>query len=433
MPRARGAAAAPHRRRSRLAAVSLALAVASRGTLPFSAARLPRRLPSRRMAQKAFDSQKKQVFVVGNEAADVDSLVSAYALARLFDGPDVEGVPVAQIPREEFRLRGDGLALFKAASSEVLPDGSPAGLRFWNEIDWQAVQSLEDRAVVLTDHNKMTEKVTAVFQGRVQLILDHHANTNAHPEAAGEIVEGLGSACTLVAEQLLNKTPELPEEIGLLLAGVILLDTRNFDLQEKKGTPRDVDAFERLRAYMPKGLEQKQWYKDLTDARHDVSHLSVKELLMLDMKAAAVEGFDGEVAFSAMMTTLGESVERAGGAAELRRQMQEFAQQRGYTCVVCNFAKDKSGFKAVAFAPATEERAPVAEAVEARLRDAPQNLPESLLRNDLYVSQGILEHGFGLTPKEDLAPLRAFTLRPLISRKTLLPRATMAAVAPASL
>lgn len=47
-----------------------------------------------------------QVFIVGNEAADVDSLVSAYAMAQLLNSSEVQAIALAQIPREEFHLRG---------------------------------------------------------------------------------------------------------------------------------------------------------------------------------------------------------------------------------------------------------------------------------------------------------------------------------------
>ena len=39
-----------------------------------------------------FDPARRQVFVIGNEAADADSLVSAYALARLLDSPEAPWV-----------------------------------------------------------------------------------------------------------------------------------------------------------------------------------------------------------------------------------------------------------------------------------------------------------------------------------------------------
>ena len=52
------------------------------------------------------ESLGPQVFVVGNEAADVDSLVSAYAMAQLLNSSEMQAIALAQIPREEFRLRG---------------------------------------------------------------------------------------------------------------------------------------------------------------------------------------------------------------------------------------------------------------------------------------------------------------------------------------
>ena len=43
-------------------------------------------------------------------------------MAQLLESPDVQGIALAQIPREEFRLRGDALALFKEAGSKVLAE-----------------------------------------------------------------------------------------------------------------------------------------------------------------------------------------------------------------------------------------------------------------------------------------------------------------------
>ena len=45
-----------------------------------------------------------------------------YVMAQLLESPDVQGIALAQIPREEFRLRGDALALFKEAGSKVLAE-----------------------------------------------------------------------------------------------------------------------------------------------------------------------------------------------------------------------------------------------------------------------------------------------------------------------
>eukprot|EP00439_Symbiodinium_sp_Y106_P043606 s3997_g5.t1 len=98
--------------------VALQLSLGFRGALACAAS-----ICAARMARPAFGvDSRRPVFVVGNEAADVDSLVSAYVMAQLLESPDVQGIALAQIPREEFRLRGDALALFKEAGSKVLAE-----------------------------------------------------------------------------------------------------------------------------------------------------------------------------------------------------------------------------------------------------------------------------------------------------------------------
>jgi len=376
----------------------------------------------------AFDPARKQVFVVGNEAADVDSLVSAYAMARILDSDKVQGIALAQIPREEFRLRGDALALFGCAGSEALGDGSPAHLRFWDEVDWDAVRALDGRALVLTDHNKMTQRVAEHFEGRVEQILDHHTNSECYPSAQAEIVEGLGSACTLVTERLCAASMNTSEELGKLLAGVIILDTRNFDPKEAKGTRRDQDALDRLAAFLPEGGTG-PWYEQLMAARKDISHLSVRELLLLDLKT--VSASDGSViAFSSIFGVLREVCERAGGPKGFIELVEAFAASKGYEAVVGLFAKDAEGRKAVSFVPRRdgERGRSICAALSAHLAAAsPGSFPQAFRENPLFASQGLLEHGFELEPQEDLQPLMAFTLRGATSRKTVLPYAMTAA------
>lgn len=368
-----------------------------------------------------FDPRRRQVFVIGNEAADVDSLVSAYVGAALVEGAEAQGLAVSQIPRAEFRLRGDALALFRHAGSELAGDGSPARLRFWDEVDWSAVDELDRRSVVLTDHNRMAEKVAAHFRGRVEWILDHHASTGSHPEARAEIVEGLGSACTMVAEQLLSWPGQVPKELGTLLAGVILLDNRNFNPKEAKGIARDREAFDRLAEFVPE-MGARAWYEELMRARKDISHLGVGDLLKLDMKIADA-GAGSRVAWCSVFDTLDAVCARAGGADALQAEMRAFAAERGCDAAVAMFAKDATGLKTLAMVPL--EPGGRGEAVclqmAERLLGAPGVLPQALRENDLFAKQGILEHGFGLLAREHRLPLRAFSLRGVSTRKTVMP------------
>lgn len=66
-----------------------------------------------------------------------------------------------------------------------MEDGSPVSMRFWNEVDWGEVKKLESRSLVLVDHNKMTDQVAALFEGRVTQVLDHHAGGVSYPKSKG--------------------------------------------------------------------------------------------------------------------------------------------------------------------------------------------------------------------------------------------------------
>jgi len=372
------------------------------------------------------DKSRQQVFVIGNEAADVDSLISAYAMAQFLDSDKVQGIALAQILREEFRLRGDALALFRRAGSPLLGDGSPARLLFWDEVDWGAVHSLSSRSLVLTDHNKMTAKVAEHFEGRVERIFDHHADTGSYPDAEVIIDEALGSACTLVVEQFSAAAVPMSAEIGTLLAGVILLDTRNFNPIDAKGTPRDKDALDRLSEFIPAG--RGSWYDELMAARKDVSHLSVRELLLLDLKTANTSS-GRVIAFSSIFGPIRDVCEGAGGAAPFLEEAEAMAESKGYDAMVVLFSKDSQDRKAIAFVPGRKggHGLGICEVMSEHLvRAAPGAFAGVFSENPLFASQGILEEGFGLVRRDDLQPLMAFTLRKPISRKTLLPFAMSA-------
>jgi len=372
----------------------------------------------------AFDAGRRQVFVVGNEAADADSLVSAYAMAMLLNSDEVQAIAIAQIPREEFRLRGDALALFQQSGSEVRADGTPVQLHFWDEVDWASADAIQSRSIVLTDHNKMSDSVADHFAGRVEWVLDHHQASGSYPDVRIDLDEGLGSTCTLVAEQWLKKGI-LPQEIGVMLAGVILLDTRNLCPKEMKGTPRDKAALDALVTFLPE-QGAGSWYAQLMDARRNVSHLNVREHLLLDMKVVSINGL--VVAVSSIMATMPELFEKAGGPKGFEEEVRRLAACRGYQAVVGLFSKDESKRKGLAVVPVEDaESGPHAELCRQlvqRLQGVPGNLPPALKENPLFETQGLLaERGFDLQPLEDMKPLVAFSINGAVSRKTLLPSA----------
>eukprot|EP00971_Amphidinium_carterae_P140183 2777837-Amphidinium_carterae.1 len=83
------------------------------------------------------------VFVTGNDAGDLDSIVSALAVAYGYsqtglvsgqhDGPTLF-MPMVNIPRDEFRLRGDARLAFKKSGIDMDPAGAPTCYLFFEEV-----------------------------------------------------------------------------------------------------------------------------------------------------------------------------------------------------------------------------------------------------------------------------------------------------------
>ena len=352
-------------------------------------------------------------------------------MAQFLESSEVQAIALAQIPREEFRLRGDAVALFRVAGSKTLEDGSPVGMRFWDEVNWEEVGKFESRELVLVDHNKMTDQVAQHFEGRVTRVLDHHAGGIAYPKALNIIDESLGSACSLVVEQFVQSDPpKLTKEVGTLLAGAILLDCRNFDADAKKGTSRDQAALKHLESVDVPPVPSKdatRWYKDLMEARKDVSHLTVRDLMLLDTKVVTLRGM--RVAVASMFGTITEVSSRAGTSAEVAEVAKALAKDRGYHAMILLFSKDKAMGKrrALAFVPMDSPSSKLCGDIAKQMFGTPGNLPEDLRENPLYQTQGLTETGFQLEQIKDLAPLDVYSLKGDVSRKTVLPFATMVA------
>ncbi|KAF4725492.1 hypothetical protein FOZ63_029892 [Perkinsus olseni] len=177
------------------------------------------------------------VGVVGNQAADADSIVSAAALAfiRATKGDRIYQ-PFVQCDEEDLSLRPEvGLlwSRFTQSPKVALPSTRselPLAINSW----------------VLVDHNELTiDAPNATVVG----IVDHHVDAGKYPELEGgnRVIEPVGSCCTLVAREYLNGAPkELDAPLCGILLGVILLDTVNMSPEAGKATAVDCEVVERL-------------------------------------------------------------------------------------------------------------------------------------------------------------------------------------------
>jgi len=140
--------------------------------------------------------------VIGNEAADADSIVSAVCLAYFLqhtaaaaasDG-STQYVPVLSLPRGEMKLRPETLLLLRLAGAAE--EASDPHFVFLDEADLPALaQKLKQKQerppppqrllqVVLTDHNRLCASLHSL-EPCVEAIVDHHEDQGRYPWVQG--------------------------------------------------------------------------------------------------------------------------------------------------------------------------------------------------------------------------------------------------------
>jgi exopolyphosphatase len=199
--------------------------------------------------------------VIGNSAGDADSVVSAVCLAFLEKD---SSTPIVSIPKSDLQYRRpETRLLFQLA----LGIQDPAELfLFVDSPTFVELYRKEPTNVTLVDHNIISDHYQT-WNWTVCEIVDHHVDEKLYldtcpPTPAGSRAiafhDGQGlvaSACTLVAERMASllvhhavsaETAPYPASVGLLLLGVILLDSVNLSVDAGKVTQRDRDAVDML-------------------------------------------------------------------------------------------------------------------------------------------------------------------------------------------
>merc|ERR1712194_832632 len=105
---------------------------------------------------------------MGNEAGDLDSIVSALCMAFLITAQtNTSTIPYVQFPRADFQLRPDAVLLFQSAGFGLDEQMAPKCLTFSDELSLHELASNPNVSVVLTDHNELSQAVAPLFGGRV--------------------------------------------------------------------------------------------------------------------------------------------------------------------------------------------------------------------------------------------------------------------------
>uniref|UniRef100_A0A8V5GLX1 Uncharacterized protein n=1 Tax=Melopsittacus undulatus TaxID=13146 RepID=A0A8V5GLX1_MELUD len=261
--------------------------------------------------------------VMGNEACDLDSTVSAMALAHYLaqTSPDPTAfIPVLNIPRSELPLRTETTFLLR---DHGIPSAS---LICRDEIDLDGLHRAGILTLTLVDHNVLP-RTDAALEDAVVEVLDHRPLER--PRGCPVTVALVGSCATLVTERMAQGPPGvLDRTTAALLHATIILDSINLSPAAGKVTPRDVACVSLLEERFPDLPDRDTLFRTLQTAKFDVSGLSTEQMLRKDLKV--LSGDELVLAISAIYVGLEAFLHRPG----LLQDLDAFCQAQGYMGLV---------------------------------------------------------------------------------------------------
>jgi len=216
-----------------------------------------------------------RLVVIGNEAADLDSMASSivYGYLRSLQNSQVSVLPVMPIPREDFILRTEAVYVFKEANIDL------NDVVFFDEVDFDKL--MEKAELVLVDHNKLAASLDR-FSTQVVSILDHHKDEGLYTTASPRIIEPVGSTTSLIAQEFNTSKIEISPDVAVLIGGTILLDTVNLDDDAGRVTDADKEIATRILPLCP--LSQQNFFDKVQKEKFNVAGLSTYDLLRKDYK-----------------------------------------------------------------------------------------------------------------------------------------------------
>lgn len=215
--------------------------------------------------------------VLGNEAADLDSMASAIVYAYLMTAGEQDKtiIPLIPIPRADFKLRTEAVYVFGQAGIDL------NNLVFLDELNIEEVMQ-RVTGLVLVDHNRLSCSLDQ-YKDKVAIILDHHSDENLYPHVSKRVIEPVGSTATLVGEKLFTHHSDLIDaHLALLLCGTILLDTVNMDPAAGRVTSKDEKIADSLMQFCPLGREL--YFNRIQKAKFNTIDLCSFDLLRRDYK-----------------------------------------------------------------------------------------------------------------------------------------------------
>lgn len=236
--------------------------------------------------------------VLGNEGGDLDSMTSAltwaYHITHSTENTShpLKAIALLQTPTHALDLRPEN----KIALDNSQMTSGHEDLLTLNEVP-EDLETLGPklRGIVLVDH---AEPLRKWKKAKILSLFDHHVDRGAGPDAEPRIFEKTASCATIVARQMLNELESLPQEYHMphelleLILSAIAIDSGG--LTSDITTPADIETSKRIlkrSAWADRKLKDVMEDLDdqLSDAKKDLGHLDLRDLLRRDWKGDLVD------------------------------------------------------------------------------------------------------------------------------------------------
>ncbi|PVH99213.1 DHH phosphoesterase [Periconia macrospinosa] len=240
--------------------------------------------------------ESEWVIVAGNEGGDLDSMTSALTWAYHLEhstmntSNPVKAIALLQTSMDALDLRPEN----KVALANAKMTSGHSDLLTMDELpEDPETLSRKLKGMVLVDHASPLRKWE---KAKILSIFDHHVDKGVAPDANPRVFEKVASCTTLVARQMLDELERLPEEYHMphelleLILSAIAIDSGGLE----SGTAADTKTSQRV-------LDRSRWSNrtlssamtslnsHLKQAKQDLEHLSVRDLLRRDWKGDFVD------------------------------------------------------------------------------------------------------------------------------------------------
>ncbi|KAI8343585.1 hypothetical protein BC941DRAFT_509005 [Chlamydoabsidia padenii] len=273
-------------------------------------------------------SETQIILVMGNDSADLDSIISALLIAYLNQKKVTSNtklyVPLVKVPSCDLALRPEVTHVFRRAGIDA------SKLIYIDQVNmayWENSNNVVKPAILLVDHNRLTPPFSN-FEHNCQVVsvIDHHVDEGAYLDAPLRWIEMVGSCTSQVVLLYQAEIESLLEQdkkaLATLALAPILVDTIGLQWDLGKTTQKDVNAFNFLARIVfdqgAKDLANKDglprealvYYDTIEKVKSQVDHLCTRDLLRKDYKQWTVNGYT--VGTSSMAWYLKAWVDRDG-------------------------------------------------------------------------------------------------------------------------